>query len=128
MKTQRWASQAGGAAGARPWGEPHLNTALLHRRQWVPSHFPLCSRVNSPLLKVPKHLTYNHGKLPPEPQHFESESRSAMSDSLQPHGLHSPWNSPDQNTVVHRFPFSMGSSQPRDQTQVSHIASGFFTS
>ena len=26
------------------------------------------------------------------------------------------------------FPFSMGSSQPRDQTQVSHIASGFFTS
>ena len=26
------------------------------------------------------------------------------------------------------FPFSRGSSQPRDQTQVSHIANGFFTS
>ena len=26
------------------------------------------------------------------------------------------------------FPFSRGSSQPRDRTQVSHIASGFFTS
>ena len=26
------------------------------------------------------------------------------------------------------FPFSRGSSQPRDQTQVSHIAGGFFTS
>ena len=26
------------------------------------------------------------------------------------------------------FPFSKGSSQPRDQTQVSHIAGGFFTS
>ena len=26
------------------------------------------------------------------------------------------------------FPFSMGSSWPRDQTQVSHIAGGFFTS
>ena len=26
------------------------------------------------------------------------------------------------------FPFSMGSSQPRDRTQVSHIAGGFFTS
>ena len=26
------------------------------------------------------------------------------------------------------FPFSGGSSQPRDQTQVSHIAGGFFTS
>ena len=26
------------------------------------------------------------------------------------------------------FPFSRGSSHPRDQTQVSHIAGGFFTS
>ena len=26
------------------------------------------------------------------------------------------------------FPFSRGPSQPRDQTQVSHIAGGFFTS
>ena len=26
------------------------------------------------------------------------------------------------------FPFSRGSSQPRDQTQVSQIAGGFFTS
>ena len=30
----------------------------------------------------------------------ESESCSVMSDSLQPHGLHSPWNSPGQNTGV----------------------------
>ena len=26
------------------------------------------------------------------------------------------------------FPFSRGSSQPRDQAQISHIAYGFFTS
>ena len=26
------------------------------------------------------------------------------------------------------FPFSTGSSQPRDETQVSHIAGGFFSS
>ena len=26
------------------------------------------------------------------------------------------------------FPFSGGSPQPRDQTQISHIADGFFTS
>ena len=26
------------------------------------------------------------------------ESRSVLSDSLQPHGLYSPWNSPGQNT------------------------------
>ena len=25
------------------------------------------------------------------------------------------------------FPFSRGSSQPRDQTEVSHVAGGFFT-
>ena len=30
----------------------------------------------------------------------ESESHSAMSDSLRPHGLYSPWNSPGQNTGV----------------------------
>ena len=35
--------------------------------------------------------------------------------TLAPHGLHSPWNSPGQNTEV---PFSRGSSQPRDRTQV----------
>ena len=50
-----------------------------------------------------------------------------MSDSLQPHGLYSPW-------ILARilqwlaFTFSRGSSQLRDQIQVSHIAGGFFTS
>ena len=34
------------------------------------------------------------------PNRSESESRSAVSDSLQPHGLYSPWNSPGQNTGV----------------------------
>ena len=29
-----------------------------------------------------------------------SESRSVMSESLQPHGLYSPWNSPGQNAGV----------------------------
>ena len=32
--------------------------------------------------------------------YIESESRSAVSDSLQPHGLYSPWNSLGQNTGV----------------------------
>ena len=31
---------------------------------------------------------------------IESESHSVVSDSLQPHGLYSPWNSPGQNTGV----------------------------
>ena len=30
----------------------------------------------------------------------ESESHSVMSNSLWPHGLHSPWNSPGQNAGV----------------------------
>ena len=29
-----------------------------------------------------------------------NESRSVVFDSLQPHGLYSPWNSPGQNTGV----------------------------
>ena len=97
----------------------------------------------------------------------ESESRSVVSDSMWPHGLSSPWNSPGQNTGVgslsllqqifptqrlnpglphcrrtlyqlsHKgsprilewvtYPFSRGSSRPRNQTQVSRIAGGFFT-
>ena len=97
-----------------------------------------------------------------------SESHSVVSDSLQPHGLYSPWNSPGQNTGVdslsllqgifptqgsnpglphcrwilyhlnHQgsprilewvaYPFSRGSSRPRNQTEVSCTAGGFFTS
>ena len=101
-------------------------------------------------------------------QHLWSENHSVMSDSLWPHGLYSPWNSPGQNTEVgslsllqgifptqgsnpgllhcrqilyqlsHKgsprilewvaYPFSRGSSWPRDQNEVSLIAGGFFTS
>ena len=59
---------------------------------------------------------------------WKSESRSVVPDSLRPHGLYCPWNSPGQNTGVFAFPFSRGSSQPRDRTQVSRIAGKFFTS
>ena len=98
----------------------------------------------------------------------ESESCSVMSDSLWPHGLYSPWNSPGQNIGVGRlsllqgifptqglnpglqlcrqilyqlsykgsprilewvvYPFSRGSSWPRNWTRVFCIAGGFFTS
>ena len=58
----------------------------------------------------------------------ENESYSVVSDSLRPHALYSPWNSPDQNTGVSSFPFSRGSTQPKDQAQVSCIADSFFTS
>ena len=46
-----------------------------------------------------------------------------MSDSLRPHGIL-------QARILEWIAvlFSRGSSQPRDQTQVSYIAGGFFTS
>ena len=52
---------------------------------------------------------------------IESESRLVMSDSLQPHGLHSPWNSPGQNTGVGRLSLLQGifptqGSEPRSPT------------
>ena len=39
-------------------------------------------------------LAFNHWKW------SESENHSVMSNSLWPHGLYSPWNSPGQNTGV----------------------------
>ena len=59
---------------------------------------------------------------PGKPPHTvcESESRSVMSDSLRPHGLYSPWNSPGQNAGVVAFHFSRGSSQGIFPTQGSN--------
>ena len=59
------------------------------------------------------------------PLQVKSESLSVMSNSLQPHGLYIL-----QARMLEwvAFPFSRGSSQPRDQTQVPRIAGRFFTS
>ena len=48
-------------------------------------------------------------------QYYESESESCsvVSDSLQPHGPYSPWNSPGQNIGEGSLSFSRGSSQLR---------------
>ena len=57
-----------------------------------------------------------------------SESCSVVSDSLQPldYTVHGILQARILEWVA--FPFSRGSSQPRDRTQVSSIAGGFFTS
>ena len=47
-----------------------------------------------------------------------------MSDSLRPHGLYRPWNSPGQNTGVG----SLSLLQGIFPTQVPHTAGGFLTS
>ena len=54
---------------------------------------------------------------------YESESGSVVSDSLQPHGLYSPWNSLGQNTGVG----SLFLLQEIFPTQFSCIAGGFLT-
>ena len=112
-------------------------------------------------------LGHHQGKKKNLRQSLESESRSVVSDSLQPRGLYSPWNSPGQNTgmgslsllqgifptqisnpslphceqilyqLSHKesprilewvaYPFSSGSSRPRNRTGLSCIAGGFFT-
>ena len=51
-----------------------------------------------------------------------------MSNSLLPHGLYSPWNSPGQNTGVGSPSLLQGIFPTRYQTQVSHTAGRFFTS
>ena len=52
---------------------------------------------------------------------IKHEICSVMSNSLQPHGLYSPCNSPGQNTGVDSHSLLQGSSQPRGQTELSCI-------
>ena len=56
-----------------------------------------------------------------------SEGRSIVSNSLRPMGyaVHGILQARILEWVA--FPFSMGSSQTRDQTQVSYLAGRFFT-
>ena len=56
----------------------------------------------------------------------ESESGSVVSNSLGPCGLNRVLQARVLEWVA--FPFTRGSSQPRDWTQDSHIAGKFFTS
>ena len=56
-----------------------------------------------------------------KPKESESERRSVLSNSLQPYGLYSPWNSPGQNTEV-------GSLSLLQGIFPTQVADGFFTS
>ena len=51
----------------------------------------------------------------------ESESCSVMYNSLQPHGLHSPRNSPGQNTGVVAIPFSRVEKVRALKKKIHHI-------
>ena len=91
-----------------PWDSPGKNTgvdfcALLQG-------IFLTQGSNQHLLCL---LHWQVGSLPLAPpgkpyMQSESESHSAMSDSLQPCGLYSLWNSPGHNTGVGRLPLLQG--------------------
>ena len=53
-------------------------------------------------------LDFNHSSYHRLILESESECCSVMSNSLQPHGLYSPWNSPGQNTGVGSLSFLQG--------------------
>ena len=57
-----------------------------------------------------------------------SESRSVVSDSLQAHGLYSPWNSPGQNSEVGSLSLLQGIFPNQGLNPGPHIAGEFFTS
>ena len=56
---------------------------------WVAGGYPYCGILFSLIKEWDSDSCYNM-----------SEICSVLSDSLQPHGLYSPWNSPGQNTGV----------------------------
>ena len=55
-------------------------------------------------------------------------SLSVVSNSFQPHGLHTPRNSPGQNTKVGSLSLLQGIFPIQGSNQVSHTAGRFFTS
>ena len=121
-----------------PWTVAHqapLSVNFPARRlEWVASSSswgsPPTQGLKPHLLDL---LCWQRGSLPLVPpgkllKSTTKVSHSVVSDSLPPHGLYSPWNSPGQILEWAAVPFSRGYSQPRDWTQGSLIAGRFFTS
>ena len=73
-------------------------------------------------------LIYTHMHTPYSVWKKKSESLSVMSDSLWPHGLYSPWDSPGQNTGVGSLSFLQGIFPTQGLNPASCMAVEFFTS
>ena len=56
-----------------------------------------------------------------EKKESESESHSVLSNSLRPHGLYSPWNSPGQNTGVGSLSLLQGIFLTQESNQGSNL-------
>ena len=69
-----------------------------------------------------------HGILQARRLESESESRSVVSDSLRPHGLCSPWNSPGQNTGMGSLSLLQGIFPTQGSNRGLPHCGQFFTS
>ena len=81
--------------GCRLWGYTESDTTEVTQQQQQKFITTANSGWGYALALLPE---AEHGNS--QTQESENESRSALSDSLRPHGLYSPWNSPVQNTGV----------------------------
>ena len=82
--------------------ESFWNTSLLYK--WI------SKTIYTTILQIVKDRHYSFPTLSNTywACESESESRSVTSNSLGPHGLYSPWNSPDQNTGVSNLSLLQG--------------------
>ena len=114
---------------ATPWAAAHqAPLSARFSRQWYWNGLPFPSPGDLPNPGIePRSPALQADSLPTELQgkpQSENESRSGVSNPLQPHGLYSPWNSPDENTRAG----SLSLLQRIFPTHVSRIAGRFFTS
>ena len=74
----------------RPISSEFLDLRLFKCHRSSAAHVKLASTDQNILMYPPQGSPWPHMK-------SESESHSIISDSLRPHGVYSPWNSPGQN-------------------------------
>ena len=96
----RWRGRWEGGSG---WGI-HVNPWLIHVNVWQ-KPLQYCKVISLQIIKINgkkiflrKKKKLREKKKETKRMDCESESCSVMSNSLQPQGLHNPWNSPGQNT------------------------------
>ena len=131
-----WKRLPGGAeAGLSPEGVDILGEILQNACGYLPYATPWTAAYQAPLSMGFSRQGYWSGLPLPSP----CESRSVISNSLQPHGLYCPWNSPGQNTgvgtikeqerhfrvsVLSPFSLAQGSFKPCSTQVVGHVQSG----
>ena len=122
-----WVNKASGNYSSQPLSHPSL---------WIfPSDVPdtVVQRQVIFVMCCPNAWSTESRRRIQATKRWVSGSHSVVSNSLRPHRLYSLPGSSVHGILQTRIlewvaiPFSRGSSQPRDWTQISHIAGGFFT-